>query len=123
MAKKRKRKMHYKHPKHYIHKNGLSKHQPKAVLGPHPFAVDDGVDITSQKIRDVAPPTMPSGTKDHWAHRSATMRCRTCMWFSPKNGVVGRCRRRSPSPDGSVGWPVVFIIDWCGDHKIDETRF
>jgi hypothetical protein len=63
---------------------------------------------------------------DPWAHRSVKMRCLTCMWFAPKGGVftaqgeqLGRCRRRAPTMDG---YPVVFQIDWCGDHKLDERK-
>lgn len=94
MAKKRRRKMHFKHPKHYeaMKKNGA---QPKVELAPSPF-------------------------KDPWQHRAENMTCSSCMWFSPKLGKVGRCRRRAPSPDGSIGWPVVFTTDWCGNHKLDE---
>lgn len=66
-------------------------------------------------------------TNDPWAHRSAGMRCRTCMWFAEKatNGparvdkpAVGRCRRHAPTMNG---YPVVFITDWCGDHKLNEN--
>lgn len=71
---------------------------------------------------------------DNWKHRSEGMRCKTCMFFVPKvaNGVVvvgeeltnpiyhlGRCRRHAPTMSG---WPVVFVNDWCGDHKIDEEK-
>jgi len=58
------------------------------------------------------------------------------MWFVPKipathpqfggdqnTGKVydmGRCRRHCPTMGG---FPVVFVNDWCGDHKLDETTF
>lgn len=67
---------------------------------------------------------------DPWAHRSDGMRCKTCMWFVPKqvaplqeemNRVpvinLGRCRRHAPTMSG---FPVVFVNDWCGDHKLNE---
>lgn len=58
---------------------------------------------------------------DPWAHRSEGMRCTTCMWFVSKGDAakLGRCRRRAPSMNG---YPVVFPDDWCGDHKLDETK-
>lgn len=64
---------------------------------------------------------------DAWKHRSAGMKCRTCMWFVPKEttapsddrGVLGRCRRHAPTMNG---FPAVFEADWCGDHKLDETK-
>jgi hypothetical protein len=78
---------------------------------------------------------------DNWKHRSQGMRCKTCMWFVPKekSGVtpmtateiigcltgrpmafdLGRCRRHAPTMNG---WPVVFVNDWCGDHKLDEEK-
>ena len=67
---------------------------------------------------------------DNWKDRSAVMKCQICMWFVPKvAGVnqedgtmptkVGRCRRRAPTMNG---YPVVFETDWCGDHKLDETK-
>lgn len=56
--------------------------------------------------------------RDPWIHRGEHMRCFTCMWFTPKQGNVGRCRRRSPTLSG---YPAVYAnADWCGDHKIDE---
>ena len=55
---------------------------------------------------------------DPWEHRSEHMKCRTCMWFVVKKAEIGRCRRRSPT---MAGFPVVFLNDWCGDHKLDET--
>jgi hypothetical protein len=66
---------------------------------------------------------------DPWRHRSAGMRCQTCMWFvrkepegligSIKATEVGRCRRHAPSMNG---YPVVYMTDWCGDHRIDENK-
>lgn len=68
---------------------------------------------------------------DPWKHRSAGMRCQTCMWFAAKvaapaqtsepdpRGQIGRCRRHAPSMGG---YPVVFATDWCGDHRLDETK-
>jgi hypothetical protein len=70
--------------------------------------------------------------KDPWAHRSARMRCHTCMWWVPKakdpatapptlvglGDVLGRCRRHAPTLSG---FPAVFGADWCGDHKLDEA--
>jgi len=32
---------------------------------------------------------------------------------------LGRCRRHAPTMGG---FPAVFPRDWCGDHKLDETR-
>lgn len=77
-------------------------------------------------------------SQDPWAHRGENMRCRTCMWFVPKLkpnplcldsdvpehsvpivGPVGRCRRHAPTMHD---FPAVFETDWCGDHKIDETK-
>lgn len=62
---------------------------------------------------------MPYQKADNWAHRSARMRCRSCMYYAPKRkGVsIGRCRRNAPTMNG---FPVVFETDWCGNHKIDE---
>lgn len=60
---------------------------------------------------------------DPWKHRSEGMKCKTCMWFVPKvvgdNPVynIGRCRRHAPTMNG---YPVVFVNDWCGDHKLNE---
>ena len=62
---------------------------------------------------------------DPWIHRSAGMRCATCIWFVPKQRaqpsetLIGRCRRHAPSMNG---YPVVYITDWCGDHRIDENK-
>jgi len=58
--------------------------------------------------------------KDAWAHRTANMKCRTCMWFVEKGTErLGRCRRHAPT---MAGYPVVYVSDWCGDHKLDETK-
>lgn len=75
---------------------------------------------------------MEPRSSDPWKHRSAGMKCVTCMWFVAKvspspypvkeedyRGEVGRCRRHAPSMNGH---PVVFSTDWCGDHKLDETK-
>lgn len=65
---------------------------------------------------------------DNWKHRSVGMRCTTCMFFVKKEsdraadnerGVIGRCRRHAPELGG---WPAVYAMDWCGDHKIDENK-
>lgn len=62
--------------------------------------------------------------RDNWADRTYKMRCNTCIFFVPKSAEgrkndIGRCRRRAPTVDG---FPVVFLTDWCGDHKLDETK-
>ena len=67
---------------------------------------------------------------DNWKHRNIGMQCQTCMWFADKVSgdnptgctddlSIGRCRRRAPTMNG---YPVVFQSDWCGDHKLDETK-
>ncbi len=71
-------------------------------------------------------------SEDAWQHRAQGMRCKSCMWFVPKRTVkpdtidaldpvyhLGRCRRHAPTMNG---YPVVFVNDWCGDHKLDETK-
>lgn len=69
---------------------------------------------------------------DSWKHRSANMLCNSCMWFVEKalpactivkegdkiRSEVGRCRRHDPTMNG---YPVVFMNDWCGDHKLNEN--
>ncbi len=72
-----------------------------------------------------------SEERDPWKHRSAGMQCATCMWYVPKvnhalhthtdpsSPPIGRCRRHAPTMNG---YPVVFPADWCGDHKLDETK-
>lgn len=65
---------------------------------------------------------------DPWMHRSAGMRCRTCMWFVEKTHdwaadlagtKIGRCRRHAPTMNG---YPVCFEDDWCGDRRLDENK-
>lgn len=61
---------------------------------------------------------------DPWVHRSTGMKCSTCMYYVQKKANdtaadIGRCRRRCPTMNG---FPVVFPDDWCGDHKLDETK-
>ncbi len=65
---------------------------------------------------------------DPWKHRSTGMRCESCMWFVAKvsdppttdeRGALGRCRKHAPSMNGFVP---VFMTDWCGDHRLDETK-
>ena len=64
---------------------------------------------------------------DPWKHRHENMSCKTCMWFVEKVSAhreegkqpLGRCRRHAPTMNG---YPVVFMSDWCGDHKLDEKR-
>lgn len=104
-------------------------------------------------------------SRDPWAHRSAGMRCKTCMWWVAKaqprsaigelqraaynpvqsaglglgiaaglgaqamlekvetpqepERVLGRCRRHAPTMNG---FPAAWSGDWCGDHKLDETK-
>lgn len=73
------------------------------------------------------PATTFAAPRDPWKHRSAGMSCATCMWFVEKTpqvdaGVavkIGRCRRHAPTMNG---YPAVFPTDWCGDHKLDETK-
>lgn len=65
---------------------------------------------------------------DPWEDRASGLRCATCWVFCPKatdrpvdpvKGPIGRCRDGSPS---MRGYPVVFAMDWCGQHKLDETK-
>ena len=64
-----------------------------------------------------------NSNKDNWIHKSKGMICETCMWFVSKakeDAVieVGRCRRYAPT----IGYPVVYRTDWCGDHRIDSSK-
>jgi len=59
---------------------------------------------------------------DPWKNRSKGIKCKTCMWFVKKensnNSTVGRCRKNAPTMGG---YPVVFEIEWCGAHKLNEN--
>ncbi len=70
-------------------------------------------------------------SNDPWKHRSKGIKCNTCIWFVLKRpdepgiikrpfGYTGRCRRRAPVV--RYGYPVVFELDWCGDHKLNENE-
>lgn len=95
------------------------------AMPPKEKAIEGGTEATKEGMSNA------SLTRDPWQHRSERMTCMTCMWFlvkgsrlqattGPMKGEqVGRCRRHSPSLDG---FPVVFGADWCGDHKVDETK-
>ena len=65
---------------------------------------------------------------DPWKHRSESMCCKTCMWAVEKvvnsndpqgNTWFGRCRKNAPTMSG---YPAIFGNDWCGQHKLDETK-
>jgi hypothetical protein len=59
-------------------------------------------------------------SNDQWKHRSEGMKCKTCMWAVMKDySGPGRCRRRGPTMNG---YPTIFPDDWCGDHKLDESK-
>jgi hypothetical protein len=85
---------------------------------------------TQQPPKDCSGP-FNTAPRDPWAHRSLGMRCRSCMFFVVKpippnlgmpmtdNGRLGRCRRHAPTMSG---YPAAFENDWCGDHKLDETK-
>jgi hypothetical protein len=61
-----------------------------------------------------------NSNEDPWIGRSESMRCKTCMYERQKTDIIGRCRRHAPTMSG---YPVVFREkDWCGDHKLDETK-
>lgn len=84
--------------------------------------VADVLDRFEEKTRERCGP-------DPWKHRSLSMKCSSCMWYvqktlarsdDPRLDVeLGRCRRRAPTMNG---YPAVFTTDWCGDHKLDETK-
>lgn len=90
----------------------------------------EGEQIRRQYPENQARGAIAGAVVDPWVHRSAGMRCRTCIWFVPKMTqslqaikpeapVVGRCRRHAPTMGG---YPVVYQTDWCGDHRIDENK-
>lgn len=84
------------------------------TLTPGPGPQQD--QCAKERQQTEAPPPI-----DPWAHRSIGMRCSTCMRYVPKAGgaPVGRCRRHAPTMNG---YPVVFEMDWCGDHRLDENK-
>jgi hypothetical protein len=58
--------------------------------------------------------------EDNWKHKSENMRCKACMYFVIKRDTqIGRCRRNAPTMSG---WPVMYTMDWCGQHKLDESK-
>ncbi len=70
---------------------------------------------------------MEAKLRDPWKHRSSEMICRVCMWYVRKEKAdkaepivpwLGRCRKHAPTMSG---FPVVFEVDWCGDHKLNEN--
>jgi predicted metal-binding protein len=62
---------------------------------------------------------------DPWKHRSEGMRCKTCISYAKKQSSnpnapeIGRCRKHAPTMSG---FPVVYPMDWCGDHRVDENK-
>lgn len=87
--------------------------------------LDDAVNAVKASVRPQA-----EVMNDPWKHRSQKTRCSTCMWFvvkvlpqisppGPPTQALGRCRRHAPELGG---FPAVFTTDWCGDHKLDETK-
>jgi len=86
---------------------------------------------------------------DPWANRKCGMKCATCVFFVEKKsereikcgtsdplsapssllepsiskedprGHIGRCRRSAPT---MKGFPIVFEMDWCGEHRLDENK-
>lgn len=61
---------------------------------------------------------------DKW-DRKTDFGCSSCMFYVPKKqhstsgdptapSCEGRCRRSAPT---MKGYPVVFVEDWCGEHK------
>jgi hypothetical protein len=53
---------------------------------------------------------------DKWDGKSYG--CASCMFYVPKDSEVGRCRRNAPT---MKGFPVVYPVDWCGEHKIGSN--
>lgn len=88
---------------------------------PAPFETDDLGKLSQGYVRPKSAVESQDVEKDNWKHRSASMRCQTCMFFVLKYPSVdlGRCRRHAPT---MAGFPAVFTTDWCGDHKLDEER-
>jgi len=94
------------------------------------LVIDDGINdvFNNRKEKEDLAIQEEDMNYDPWKHKSQGMRCKTCMWFAvkekknPEQGEgnhLGRCRKNAPTING---WPVVFVNDWCGDHKIDEEK-
>lgn len=84
----------------------------------------DAPEHIKEWLRESPAAWMKGMAGDPWAGRNQGMRCRTCMFFAEKavpegSKRLGRCRRHAPTMNG---YPVVFIDDWCGDHKLDESK-
>jgi len=94
-----------------------------------PTAVAGGPDFDKERQQARLAGSEALGPDDNWKHRSSLMRCKTCMFFVPKVGEpdkfgmkvvrLGCCRKEPPTKDG---WPVVYVSDWCGGHKLDENK-
>jgi hypothetical protein len=94
---------------------------------PNPIARREWqTDTAPEPVNMPAEVPQTKAPEDRWRHRSASMRCKTCIWFVPKlsttneDSMLGRCRRHAPKV--SEGWPAVLDGDWCGDHKFDEEK-
>ena len=96
----------------------------KAVKGGLKMCETEGPQEEKQGVENAKEITGARITKDNWHHRSNGMRCNRCMWFVRKETLtpsnIGRCRRHAPTMNG---YPVVFMSDWCGDHKLDENAY
>ncbi len=68
--------------------------------------------------------------EDPQEYRDKNMCCETCIWYAqeePTDGIrffnwnteYATCRFKSPVLGG---WPVLYLGDWCGDHKLDEDK-
>ena len=79
----------------------------------------------SEELKDAEACQLENVKVDPWFNRPIEMKCEKCMWYVKKvseaatNRQIGRCRRHAPT---MTGYPVVFVNDWCGDHKLDETK-
>ena len=80
--------------------------------------------LSQRAIGGLLPEQQAKQIADPWIHRSNGMRCKTCIWFVSKKSAItetqiGRCRRHAPTMGG---YPVVYMTDWCGDHRLDENK-
>lgn len=91
---------------------------PPRTVVKHATILPQPAHLPDQAMTAMAP-RPPEPPHDLWRHRALNMRCRTCIFFVPKAKGLGRCRRHAPTLGG---WPAVFDMDWCGDHKLDETK-